>query len=127
MRSFTKIGLFVTAAALTFTSTAAMAQRDPAYAAARAAGKVGEKPDGYLGVVGGQGGDIQAMVQDINIKRKSAYAAKAQANGSTIEDFAFTTGCNLIAQTAPGEKYMTPSGAWETRGAGAPTRDGRCL
>ncbi|HEU4821499.1 MAG TPA: DUF1318 domain-containing protein, partial [Qipengyuania sp.] len=29
----------------------ALAQRDPAYAAARAAGQVGETIDGYLGVV----------------------------------------------------------------------------
>ncbi len=30
----------------------ALAQRDPAYAAARAGGEVGEQPDGYLGLVG---------------------------------------------------------------------------
>ena len=33
-------------------STAAMAQRDPAYEAARSSGQVGEKMDGYLGIVG---------------------------------------------------------------------------
>jgi uncharacterized protein len=33
-------------------ATPALAQRDPAYAAARAAGKVGEQADGYLGIVG---------------------------------------------------------------------------
>ena len=27
-------------------------ERDPAYAAARAAGQIGELPDGYIGVVG---------------------------------------------------------------------------
>ena len=35
-----------------FGATAAFAQRDPAYAAARSAGQVGEQPDGYLGIVG---------------------------------------------------------------------------
>ena len=107
-------------------ATAAQAQRDPAYAAARAAGQVGEQPDGYLGVVSG-GADIQALVSNINIQRKSAYTQKAQASGATVEQLAFTSGCNLIAQTAPGEKYRAPDGSWKTRGASAPVRDSRCV
>jgi hypothetical protein len=43
-----------------------------------------------------------------------------------VEDFAFTSGCNLIAKTEPGEKYQAPDGSWKTRGAGAPLRDSRC-
>lgn len=120
------IGLGLVAATLATAGTA-VAQRDPAYEAARAAGQVGEKPDGYLGVVGGQGPAIEALVRDINIKRKAAYTSKAQSTGSTIEDFAFTTGCNLIANTKPGEKYQAPGGSWQTRAAGAPQRDGRCV
>lgn len=104
----------------------AWAQRDPAYAAARAAGQVGEQPDGYLGVVSG-GADVRALVNKINIQRKAAYTQKATATGATVEQLAFTSGCNLIAQTAPGEKYQTPAGAWATRGAAAPERDPRCV
>ena len=104
----------------------ASAQRDPAYAAARAAGQVGEQPDGYLGVVSG-GEDVRALVRAINIQRKAAYTAKAQASGATVEQLAFTSGCNLIAQTRPGEKYRTPGGGWEARGSGAPERDPRCV
>ena len=107
-------------------ATAALAQRDPAYAAARAAGQVGEQPDGYLGVVSG-GADVRAIVNNINIQRKAAYTQKAQASGATVEQLAFTSGCNLILQTKPGEKYRTPGGAWETRAAGAPERDSRCV
>jgi hypothetical protein len=43
-----------------------------------------------------------------------------------VEEYAFTTGCLLIAQTQPGEKYRAPGGSWETRGAGPPQRDSRC-
>jgi len=118
---------FAGALALTAMSTAAVAQRDPAYAAARAAGQVGEQPDGYLGVVGAGSPDLRALVANINIQRKSAYTSKAQASGATVEQLAFTSGCNLIAQTAAGEKYRTPGGAWATRGAGAPERDSRCI
>jgi uncharacterized protein YdbL (DUF1318 family) len=106
-------------------AAAAYAQRDPAYAAARAAGQVGEQPDGYLGVVSG-GGDVQAIVNNINIQRKAAYTRSAAAAGATVEQFAFTSGCNLVAQTKPGEMYRTPGGSWEKRGAGAPQRDPRC-
>jgi len=115
--------LALTAAAL---STAAWAQRDPAYAAARAAGQVGEQPDGYLGIVGGATPELRGIVNNINIQRKAAYTRQA-ANGATVEQFAFVSGCNLIMQTKPGEKYRTPSGAWKTREGGAPERDPRCV
>lgn len=126
MKRITLIGLGLSLA-LTAVAGTAYAQRDPAYEAARAAGKVGEKVDGYLGVVGSQGADVEALVRDINIKRKAVYTTKAGSTGSTIEQFAFTTGCNLIANTKPGEKYQAPDGSWQTRGAGAPQRDGRCV
>ncbi|SFP94452.1 YdbL family protein [Sphingomonas rubra] len=108
-------------------ATAALAQRDPAYAAARAAGQVGEQPDGYLGIVGAGSAELRGIVNNINIQRKSAYTQKASASGATVEQLAFTSGCNLIAQTSAGEKYRSPDGAWMTRGAGAPTRDPRCV
>jgi uncharacterized protein YdbL (DUF1318 family) len=116
-------------AALTATALVAapaLAQRDPAYAAARAAGQVGEQPDGYLGVVGSASADLQALVNNINIQRKKQYTAQA-ASGSTVQQMAFVTGCNLILRTEAGEKYQTPDGRWLTRGAGAPVRDPRCL
>ena len=106
---------------------AALAQRDPAYAAARSAGQVGEQPDGYIGIVGAGSADLRALVSNINIQRKSAYTQKASASGATVEQMAFTSGCNLIAQTDPGEKYKGPDGAWKTRTAAAPDRDSRCI
>jgi len=123
MAKMTMAGLVVLASL----STAAWAQRDPAYAAARAAGEVGELPDGYLGVVGGGSAELRALVNAINIQRKAAYTQKAQATGATVEQLAFTSGCNLITQTKPGEKYRAPDGGWKTRTAAAPERDPRCV
>lgn len=100
--------------------------RDPAYAAARASGQVGEKMDGYLGYVTPPSPALRAVVEDINIKRKAVYADKAQANKATVEEYALTSGCLLIAQTRPGEKYQAPDGSWQTRGEGPPLRDSRC-
>jgi len=122
-----------TASALLFGATialvlpAAAQERDPAYAAARSAGQIGEMPDGYLGVVGAPTKDLVALVNKINIQRKAVYTQKSAASGSTVEEMAFTTGCNLILKTAPGEKYRDPAGNWQTRTAAAPTRDPRCI
>ncbi|WP_315763538.1 YdbL family protein [Sphingomonas sp. Y38-1Y] len=107
-------------------SGAALAQRDPAYAAARSAGQVGEQTDGYLGIVGSATPDLRALVNKINIQRKAAYTQGAQA-GSTVEQFAFVSGCNLIARTEAGEMYQAPDGSWKKRGGGAPERDPRCV
>jgi uncharacterized protein len=108
-------------------ASAAMAEaRDPAYAQARASGQVGEKVDGYLGVVGGGTPALRKLVDDLNIKRRAVYTQKAQAQHATVQEYAFTSGCLLIAQTVPGEKYQAPDGSWQTRGAGSPQRDPRC-
>ena len=107
-------------------SAPASAQRDPAYQSARSAGQVGEKPDGYLGVVGSQSAAVQSMVSDLNIRRRENYAQKAQEQGVTLQEYAITQGCILISRTQAGEKYLSPDGSWQTRGAGAPVRDARC-
>lgn len=125
---FTRATLAFSAAALAFTAFAApaLAQRDPAYEAARSSGQVGEKPDGYLGVVGAGNATLKKMVDDLNIKRRALYASKAQAANATLEEYAMTAGCLAIARTVPGEKYMTPQGSWETRTTSPPMRDSRC-
>ncbi|MBN8484466.1 MAG: YdbL family protein [Sphingomonadales bacterium] len=112
--------------ALVLTAPAAAQQRDPAYAAARAAGQVGEKTDGYLGYPVPPSPEIRRMAEDINIKRRAVYARKAAENKVTVEDYAFTSACLLIADTDPGEKYQAPNGTWQTRTDAPPLRDSRC-
>nr|WP_247710479.1 YdbL family protein [Qipengyuania huizhouensis] len=104
----------------------AYAQRDPAYAAARAAGEVGEKMDGYLGIVGAETPELRRIVNDINIKRRSVYSQRAQATNATLEEYALTAGCQAILATVPGEKYQAPDGSWQTRTSAPPMRDSRC-
>jgi uncharacterized protein YdbL (DUF1318 family) len=128
MKTTTKLiatTLAVAGAALAF-ATPALAQRDPAYAAARAAGQVGEKIDGYLGVVGAGTPALQAIVNDINIKRRALYSQKAQAANATLDEYALTAGCQAILATVPGEKYQAPDGTWQTRTSTPPQRDARC-
>lgn len=117
----------IIAGGTTVLATKALAQRAPEYQQARDRGQIGEKPDGYLGFVTEPTPAIRALVDDINIKRKRAYTDSAATAGATVEQMAFTSGCNLIAQTAVGERYMAPDGTWQTRTTAAPTRDARCL
>ncbi len=108
-------------------STAAYAQRDPAYQAARSGGLIGEMPTGYVGFVSAPSAAIKALVDDINIKRKAVYTDQALANGVTVEEFAFRNGCRLIKEkTVAGEKYQAPDKSWKTRDASAPSLDARC-
>ena len=125
-RLFSALAAFAVVGAV-LVAAPALAQRDPAYQAARSAGQVGEKPDGYLGVVGAGTPTIRSMVDDINTRRRAACTERAVAQGATVEQFAFTTGCNLVAQTVPGEKYMAPDGSWQTRTSAPPLRDSRCV
>ncbi|WP_120078336.1 YdbL family protein [Aurantiacibacter odishensis] len=114
------------AAMLGLPASPAAAQRDPAYQSAREAGQVGEKMDGYLGIVGAATPALRDMVNDINNRRRAVYAEQAQANNATLEEYAFTAGCLAISRTSPGEMYQAPDGTWQQRGSGAPQRDPRC-
>ena len=120
------LGLAAAAMAITGIAVPAHAQRDPAYDAARSSGQIGEKMDGYLGIVGGENAALRRLVNDINIKRRAVYSEKAQAANATLEEYAFAAGCQAIARTVPGEKYQAPDGSWATRTGAPPQRDARC-
>ena len=103
------------------TGLAMLAMGAPALAqtwkAERAAGRVGERSNGQLGVVGAGSPALDKLVNDVNNERKALYFAKA--GSSTPELFAQVTACTLIDGLKPDEKYQTPSGAWKARGTGA--------
>lgn len=126
MSSFMRMAAIM-AMAGTLVAAPALAQRDPAYQAARSQGLVGEQPDGYLGFVVTPSAELRRLVDSINIRRRAAYTERAAAANATVEQFAFTSGCNLILQTVPGEKYMAPDGTWRDRTAAPPVRDSRCV
>lgn len=126
MRLAAPVFAALAALSLGFVADSAHAQRDPAYAEARASGKVGEKMDGYLGIVGAADPALRHLVDDINIKRRAVYSERAQASNATLEEYAFTSGCLAIARTTPGEMYQAPDGTWKQRTSAAPERDPRC-
>ncbi|MCG6933596.1 MAG: YdbL family protein [Gallionella sp.] len=78
---------------------------------AKAAGQVGEKADGYLGVVINAPG-VPALVQDINQKRRAAYQDIAQKNGTSLQAVEELAGRKALEKTPPGQFIMSPGGQW---------------
>ena len=79
---------------------------------AKAAGWVGEQPNGYLGVVPGAPASAQVLVSDINAKRQAKYASVASSQGTTLQAVEIVAGEKLIGRARPGEFVMTASGQW---------------
>jgi hypothetical protein len=107
-----------------FTAMPAAAQT-PAVNAARAAGAVGERYDGYVGVAAPVSGAVRSQVASINIQRRSLYSRLAAGKGVSPQDVGITAGCQLLARVSVGEVYMLGDGVWRRRapGQGAPVPD----
>ena len=106
----------VLAAALV--AAAPAAAQTPAVNAARAAGTVGERYDGYIGVAAPVTGVVRSQVATINLRRRSLYSNLAAAKGVSPQDVGITAGCQLLARIGIGEAYMLNDGAWRRRAPG---------
>ena len=93
--------------------------------AARSAGAVGERYDGYLGVASPVSQSVRSQVGTINIQRRKLYSNLAASRGVSPQDVGITAGCQLLARVAIGEAYLLADGQWRRRGAGqaAPVPD----
>ncbi len=82
-------------------------------AAAKAAGQVGEKPDGYIGLVDeAASAEIRELVEGINSRRRAKYQEVADQSGTALPAVAARAGTKLIERTAEGEFVMDESGKW---------------
>ncbi len=80
---------------------------------AKAKGYVGERPDGYLGVVSSNApADAKALVDSINAKRKQHYAKIAAKEGIDTVAVAVRAGDKLRKRAQPGHYVMTEGGGW---------------
>ena len=106
--------VFIAAFALAAPATA----QTPAVDAARAAGIIGERYDGYVGVHGAASAAVRSQVARINIERRSLYSMLASSKGASPQDVGITAGCQLLARIGAGEAYMLADGVWHRRAAG---------
>ena len=96
----------------------ALAQGRRGIAAARAAGVLGERFDGYLGYTAGASERVRREAGAINIKRRSLYSGLAARRNATVQEVGIAAGCELLADVKVGEIYMLNDGAWRRRAAG---------
>ncbi len=82
-------------------------------AKAKEAGWIGERPDGYLGLVKPDTPDnIKKLVQDINAKRRERYLEIAKKNGTKLEAIQAIVGAKLIKRARPSDYIMNSAGKW---------------
>jgi uncharacterized protein len=110
--------LWLALAASVLVPGAVSAQSYPELAAARRAGQVGERYDGYLGYASTPSRQVQRQVGAINIRRRSLYVGLAQRRRVTPEVAGLATGCELLGRVAVGEVYMLQDGVWRRRARG---------
>ena len=110
--------LWLALAAVALLPASVAAQSYPELAAARRAGQVGERFDGYLGYSSTPSQTVQRQVSATNIRRRSLYVSLAQRKHVTPEVAGFATGCELLGMIAVGEVYMLQDGIWRRRGPG---------
>lgn len=81
---------------------------------ARAAGQVGEKANGYVEAIKATP-DVNALVVDVNAKRKAEYARISKENGQSVDVVAKLAAEQIINGLPAGASYQGSDGSWKKR------------
>jgi uncharacterized protein YdbL (DUF1318 family) len=83
---------------------------------AKAEGQVGERIDGYVGVVDANApGDVRALVDQVNAERREKYAEIAAGRGTSVQAVAQIAGQKLIARAPSGQYVLGADGQWRQK------------
>jgi uncharacterized protein YdbL (DUF1318 family) len=83
---------------------------------AKADGWIGEQPNGYLGLVRDDApGDVKALVNDVNAKRKARYQQIASQQGAPLAEVEKVGGQTAIDKTRSGHYVRDASGRWRKK------------
>jgi uncharacterized protein YdbL (DUF1318 family) len=92
----------------------APAQDPAAILEARRAGLIGERYDGYVGLVTANApADLRRQVAALNIRRRSLYSNLAARKGVSPEEVGITAACTLLRRINVGEYYLQGQGGWQ--------------
>jgi len=79
---------------------------------ARSQGLLGERADGYVGVVPAKPSpEVVALAEEVNARRRAHYQEIAARNSTPVETVAALAGKKLI-ESAPSGQWVKPDGAW---------------
>lgn len=80
---------------------------------AKAQGLVGEANTGYLAAVtSSPSADVQALIAEVNGKRKAEFESTAKKTGATLEQVRARFYQLAVQRTAPGHYYQDAGGRW---------------
>lgn len=114
-RQFNRLALSTLAAGLLAVAMPHLALAQDALSAAKAAGQLGERPDGMVGVVPGAPASAQALAQQVNAQRLARYQEIARGNGTALDKVQAVAGQQLIERTPAGQFIMTATGDWQRK------------
>ena len=77
---------------------------------AKTKGLVGERPNGYLGVVNPAAPEAQALANEVNEKRRQAYEDIVKRNRTQLDAVEALAGEKAIQNTKPGYFVEGPGG-----------------
>ncbi len=90
---------------------ASVMAQTPTLQQAQAQGLVGERLDGYIGIVRDAPG-VAALVDDINLKRRQLYRDIARKNGIPLDAVERLAAEKAIARAGSGEYVQDLNGNW---------------
>ncbi|MCW2243328.1 YdbL family protein [Azospirillum canadense] len=82
-----------------------------ALADAKAAGQIGERPDGLVGAVTGAPASAAQLADQVNAQRMARYQDIAKSNGTSVDKVQALAGQQLIERT-PAGLYVLSAGRW---------------
>ena len=83
---------------------------------AKAQGLVGERVDGYVGiVVSNPSTEVRELVTKTNAGRRQVYEDLAKRNNITVEAVGIVSAEKLRDQARPGEYIQSSSGQWQKK------------
>jgi uncharacterized protein YdbL (DUF1318 family) len=83
---------------------------------AKSQGLVGEANSGYLAAVKTPASaEVNALIADVNAKRKAEFEATANKTGATLEQVAYRFYELAVQRTAAGNYYQDAGGNWQKK------------
>ena len=119
--------LLVLAAAAGLAVPAFAPAQDPAtIVAAKRAGQIGERYDGYIGYVITPSAALRRQVDAVNIRRRSLYSNLAARKGVSPQEVGITAACSLLRRIGLGEYYLHGQGGWQRYAPGGSPAPSYC-
>lgn len=109
-----RAGIIFAVAAAAFAAPAA-GQNAAVVAAAKQAGVIGERFDGYVGFVTTPSAEVRRQAGAVNLRRRNLYIDLAARRNVSAQVVGIATACEIFPRVGVGEFYMLGDGVWRKR------------